>query len=455
MRIWSRLAILLAAVTVGVTAHSQDPLRWPDEISLAVNDLELADSAPHPASDDTDSAGDLRLMELETSLYQLQSEVEDLGDSIALTTRDKDWKVTAFGALAGEIIYAEQRAVIPSAVLFLTPSGGRNTPTIDVHGKQSSLGLELQGPEICGMQSGGFVLTYFYGESLLEDQQGLFIPRGYAELKNEDWRFAAGALGDIINPRIPGSLDFVTGQGGGNLGAFRGQFRAERYYHFDENAQLTVQTGLGNPLTTSFVGDIRTLVEDNGWPNVESRIMLGLGPLTQRGPLKMRPFEIAMSGLVGQIRRTGAELTIFDVWAIGADARIELSEWCGVKAEAFHGQALGNYNAAVLQIFNPVTLEAVPTTGGWCELYVNWTDSLHSHLGFGIDDPRNASLSPGMRSRNQFSFVNLIWDATKSLDIGVELGRYETDYMPGAMIGPLPVLDNEALVYRTRVRLKF
>ena len=66
--------------------------------------------------------------------------------------------------------------------------------------------------------------------------------------------------------------------------------------------------------------------------------MLGLGPVSNRGPLKLRPFEIGISGLAGQIRRTGNQAALFDVWAIGADARLELTEYCGLKAEFFTGR---------------------------------------------------------------------------------------------------------------------
>lgn len=207
MRIWSQLLPLVAVVIAGGTALCSDQplaLRSPDKVFLVAAESDLA-SPTLPASIDPADylADDPQLTQVQTSFESLQTQIDNLHRNATLTTRDKDWHLTAFGALAGEIIFAEQRAVIPSAILFLSPSAGRDTPTIDVHGKQSSLGLELVGPEIFGMQSGGLVLTYFYGESLLEDQQGLFIPRGYAELKNEQWRFAAGALGDIINPRIP------------------------------------------------------------------------------------------------------------------------------------------------------------------------------------------------------------------------------------------------------------
>ena len=108
-----------------------------------------------------------------------------------------------------------------------------------------------------------------------------------------------------------------------------------------------------------------------------------------------------------------------------------------------------------MQIFNPVTLEAIRTVGGWGEFYVHWTDNLRSHIGAGVDDPLNRTLSPGLPTRNQFAFANLIWDASKSLEIGFEVGRWETDYTPGGRFGSRFLSDNAAMIYRTRVMLKF
>jgi hypothetical protein len=454
---WSIVAVALAVCCARIADGEDDlfPLSPPEEVFLVSADSEMVKLPPAPAVYEADDGHEPADSSLDSRLDQFQSELETLSSKLTITSRDEDWKITVFGALTGEMIYAQQRAVIPSAIVFLSPFTGRDTPSFEIHGKQSTFGFLLQGPEIFGMQSGGLVLTAFYGENLLADEQGLFIPRAFAELKDDNYRFAVGALGDIINPRIPDTLDFVKGQGGGNLGYFRGQFRADCYLHIDDETQITLQAGLGNPITTSFVRDIRTLVEDNGWPNVEGRMMLGLGPVTKRGILEFRTVELGLSGLGGQIRRAGAERATFNIWAVGADARCQLTERCGLKGEVFHGQAIGNYNAAIVQIFNPFTLEAIRTTGGWAELFVDWNDSLHTHIGAGVDDPLNRTLSPGLPTLNSFSFANLIWDATKNLEIGFEIGRHRTDYTPGATFDGLPIGNNEAWIYRTRVSLRF
>ncbi len=47
--------------------------------------------------------------------------------------------------------------------------------------------------------------------------------------------------------------------------------------------------------------------------------------------------------------------------------------------------------------------------------------------------------------------ANIIWDVTRSLEIGFEVSRWETSY---ANVTPFDI-DNDAWIYHTRVRLKF
>ncbi|MEE2707250.1 MAG: hypothetical protein VX988_09375 [Planctomycetota bacterium] len=367
-----------------------------------------------------------------------------------VTTLSPYFNLRVFGSLTGELIFAEARPVIPSGVVLITPDFGQDTETAEVHAKSSSLGVLLAGPQIAGLQSGGTFLTYLYGETFQEDKYGFYIVRAFGELKNEFVRFAMGLNGDVVNPRSPTTINFNAANGAGNLGFFRGQFLAEKYFHFGSNAQLTAQFALSDPVATSFASFDQppfNLLETNGWPNVEARAALALGPKPLR-PSRPRPFELGLSGLVGQLRRTDTPVNhIHDVWALGADVHVGLNEAVGFNGEFFTGQAIGNYNAMIFLVDNGA-FGAVRSTGGWGEVYVNWTPCLHSHFGYGIDDPLNSTLTAGLPTRNELVFANIIWDVTKNLEIGFEVSRWETSYMA-------PLRDNEAMAYHTRVRLKF
>jgi hypothetical protein len=273
------------------------------------------------------------------------------------------------------------------------------------------------------------IAACFFNDALIVDRYGILPIQAYGQLKNDDWRFAAGLQFDIFNPLNPTVLEFSYLGGSGNAGAgFPGQLRAERYFHPDDETLITLTVGLSEPLSTT-VNNF-TLSEDNGWPNVEGRASVALGPLQGEGPAAKRPFEVGVSGLVGQLRTTmGATRVDASVWGLGSDFRWAITPCFGVQGEIFVGQSLGEYTAGILQTVNTVSFNGVHTSGGWIETYFYiCPDKLHTHIGYGIDDPLDGDLSPGSPVRNETYFANLIWDPTKHLRFGFEVDYRRTEY---------------------------
>jgi hypothetical protein len=394
------------------------------------------------------------MLELKSGVEKLGSAVEKIGENLTVTTADKElgFKLALFGAISGEMILADARPLIPSAVSVVSPDFGRDSQIAELSARSSYLGAAAVGPSVGNFQSGGLVLAYFYSSSILDDNYGFFIARAYGELKNECWRLSVGVDGDVINPLSPEMIDWAAGGGAGNLGFLRAQFRTERYFYPSDESQVTAQFALSEPIPTNYENfSIKEgLTESNGWPNLEGRLAIGFGPLTRRGVATFRPTELGVSGLVGQLRRTGdvnIPNSVADVWAVGADARVAITEKLGVKGELYHGQTVGTYLGGIIQNFNG-NRQGIRSTGAWAEIYYYWTPRLHSHFGYGVDDPLDSDLTAGLARRNQFYFGNIICDVTKSIDVGFEVSRWETAYMA-------PLHDNQAMVYDTRVRVKF
>ena len=163
-----------------------------------------------------------------------------------------------------------------------------------------------------------------------------------------------------------------------------------------------MQGALSEPIVTT-IDPVFGFSEDNGWPNVEGRIALGLGPLEAVGSEAKRPFEIGFSGVVGQLRTTpiAANRVVTDVWGAGIDFRWHMTEVLGFSGEVYTGKALGTYNGGILQNVHVATFEGIRTAGGWGEVFVYWTPCLHSHVGYGIDDPNDPDrqLARGTESR--------------------------------------------------------
>jgi hypothetical protein len=244
-------------------------------------------------------------------------------------------------------------------------------------------------------------------------------------------------------------LPFSYLMSSGNAGAYRGQLRIERYFYPSPESQVTLIGGIGEPIPTTLSQDFE-LSEDNGWPNVEARAALGLGPIIGEGLTAHRQFEVGVSGVVGEIRTTAlAVREVADVWGIGIDVRYEITRRCGVQGEYYLGETLGTYGGGIMQNVNTVTFEGIESTGWWAEVYYYWVpDCLHSHVGFAQDDPRDEDLATGQIELNETIFANLIWDVNKHLRFAWELTYRQTDWLA-------PLLDNEGFGAHFQTQWKF
>jgi hypothetical protein len=250
----------------------------------------------------------------------LAAQVEEIGKRITVVTATTDVRVVVGGAVVADFLWNEARPLAPGTPFFLTPDSpfGFDQETFDAHARQTNLFALFTGPEVCGLQSGGMIWANLYNDALIVDRYGLLPIVAFGELKDDYSRYAAGLQLDIFNPLNPTVLPFSYLLSSGNTGAYRGQMRWERYYHMSPDSQITLIGGIGEPIPTTLSRDFE-LSEDNGWPNLEGRAALGLGPMMGEGLLRRRPFEVGVSGVVGQIRTTQVAVReVADVWGTAA-----------------------------------------------------------------------------------------------------------------------------------------
>jgi hypothetical protein len=385
------------------------------------------------------------------TLETLAKTVETLGKNLTVVTGDEQIKIVLGGAVIGDFMFNSRRPVAPGTPFFLTagPLPGFHQQTFDASGRQTTLTALVTGPEVCGLQSSAVIAACFYSSSLIEDLWGFLPIQAYAQLKNDDWRFAAGLQFDIFNPLNPTVLPISYLGASGNTGAFRTQARVERYLYPSDDSQITLTAGLTDPIPTTVSNAFR-VSEDNGWPNVECRAALALGPVTGEGPEARRPFEVGVSGVVGQIRTTipFTRQVVADVWGLGTDCRWAVTPRFGVQGEMFVGQALGTYMGGILQNINVNTFAGVHTAGGWIEVYYYiCPEKLHTHVGYGLDDPLDRDLAPGQPVRNDTWFANLIWEVTRYCRVAGEFTYRKTAYTV--------VPSNQGFGLQTQVQFKF
>lgn len=372
-------------------------------------------------------------------------------DCPRITLQNPYFNVSLFGALKLDMLFNGPRQISPGTPFFLAPGPvpGLSEQTFDAHARQSTLGAALAGPTVGGFQSGGLMMATLYNDAIVVDQYGFLPMQAYGELASSNTRFAAGLQFDVFCPGAPTILPFSVLNASGNPGnAFRGQVRFERFIRPSADRQWTLQFALSEPIAST-IDPLFRLAEDNGWPNIEARIALGCGCLPQTGAAARRPIEVGVSTVVGQLRTTliGSNQVVADVWGLGIDYYWQITDQIGVAGELFTGQGLGTYNAGVLQGINASNGRAIEASGGWIEFFAYFSPCLHSHFGFGVDDPNDNQIAPSGRTRNETYFVNLIWDMNSTFRVGCELAYRDTDY--------LVLNDNHGLGFHTQFQWLF
>jgi hypothetical protein len=454
----SRSKSLLAAVVwaLGGIALGQGMPTTPPTFEFPVvesgSDVQPApEAAAQPSPTDQQPAAPADPAKTAATVQELAKTVETLGKNLTVVTGNEQIKLVLGGAIVADFLYNEARAIAPGTPFFLVPGSVRFAEdTFDAHARQTSLFALVSGPKICGLDSGGLVAICLYNDALIVDRYGILPFQAWAHLKNDEWRFAAGLQFDVFNPLVPNMLPFSLLVASGNSGNnFRGQARVERYFYPTPDSQVTLTGAISEPIATSISRTLE-LNEDNGWPNLEGRAALSLGPVSGEGLEAKRPFEAGISAVGGEIRTTVPLVTqvVGDVWGLGLDLRWAVTERFGVLAEVFTGQGLGTYNAGVLQLVNSDTFQTIHSSGGFLELYYYLCpDKLHTHIGYGLDDPLDSDLALGQIVRNETYYANLLWDVTPLFRLGFEVSYRETAYSV--------LTDNDGMGYHVQCKYKF
>jgi hypothetical protein len=310
----------------------------------------------------------------------------------------------------------------------------------DLSAQQSMVYGAFQGPKWHGWTPGAFAIFGLQDNILAEGYQ--FTPVVfYGEISNGTWRFAAGQGFDVFAPRDPDTLPNGKLAASGNPGAYRPQFRVENHFKAGEGFGGALQLAASSPVTTALPDQVdlsnlqsQEIVEDNGWPNVEGRLSLGFGATKERaGGRQLRPLELGFSGVVGKLRvldniRALTPLTltsdrsVISVRGAAFDGQLALGRRLGISGELYTGEGLGEYMSGILQTYNRSSNQAVPTSGGWAQLYVYLSDNLRLNLGYGIDHAQDGGAFSLLT--NSTAFANLVWDVNPWLQLGLE-GNYK------------------------------
>jgi hypothetical protein len=351
--------------------------------------------------------------------------------------RKGDFGVTPYGILWGNMVYSTERTSPGSYTLFaLSGSAGPEHECI-VDARNTRLGIDVAGPQLAifnNAQSGGKVEVDFQNSVLsTENKPTILLRHAYVEVKDDDFRLLAGQTWDVISPLYPTMLNYPVGWDAGDIGYRRAQVRAERYLTFSDESLVTTQLSLNQQVFEDSTTTMAVRGKTPNWPIIEGRIGWTIG---RRDPGCL-PINVGVSGHIGNEEFDSSVIGIDDnrrTWSGNIDVRIPISERFGFQGECQMGENLGAFLGGIGQGVDPTSFDAIRDVGGWFEVWYYWTPSLHSHVGYSVDDPNDHDLhTVGEKSYNQCYYGNLLYDVTKKFLVGVEVSSWKTLY-----VGQLP-----------------
>lgn len=260
----------------------------------------------------------------------------------------------------------------------------------------------------------------------------------YGEIKTDRWRLLLGQGKDVISPLDPKVLNFTNefvGYMPGDIGFFRAQARLDLNASLTDSVEAIWQGSLNQQVIQGLQTGTDIFGTEAGWPDVQGRIALGLGP--KDGGL--RAFEVGVSAHIGErVLQDVPQLMLrhYRTWSFNVDLQAKLTDSTRIQGEAYMGSVLGSYNGAVFQGIDPGTLGAIRAVGGWLEVEQRFCERFRFHVGAGADDPNNHDLSPGTRSLNAACWANLYWDITPQLTWAIEVSQWETRFMQAPTNSP-------------------
>lgn len=341
-----------------------------------------------------------------------------------------DFKIVPYGFINVSTVYESQPTTTGEYALYVDSPSTRRGHVMHIDAKTSRLGLDVTGPLpplVTDAKLGGKVEIDFQGPYLTRSDGSILFRQAYVDLKNEEYRWLFGQTWEVLSPLYPNCLLYVPAAGGGNLGYRRCQFRGERYCDYGDDFLLTLQGSLNTNIVSDFPRDPLISGNHSGWPVLEARVATTLGE--RKGPDAL-PITFGVSGHLGEqtfdFYGPNPEDDVPErTWSVCADVKIPITKRFGMAAEVFHGQNLSAYMGGVLQGVDRNTRRGIRSTGGWIDVWYDWTPELHNHWGYAIDDPLNVDVTVG-RNYNQFLFTNVMYDVTKNLMAGIELTVWKT-----------------------------
>ncbi|WP_309382082.1 hypothetical protein [Cerasicoccus frondis] len=334
-----------------------------------------------------------------------------------------DWRFEVYGFVKFDIAYDTHSVFNGDFVRYVYPEGPRSDSQLSLTARETRLGLKINGPQWDGWRTGARIETDFYG-NYSSSTPALRMRLAYAEMEKGNWLFRAGQDWDAVTVALPRNV---------NCGSFayQGAIWSRRPLL---KAQWQDEVGPGNlkitgALASAVSGDIdgggTPDGMDSGVPNTELAIAYDID-LAEDWTL-----TTAVSGMYGQeaFDTLGGGETDYDQYVGMFTGVLNWKNHAKLLGAVWSGTDLGSFNGGVGQTVNLAKGTSIDSWGGWVQLQTFPWEDINWNIGAGIDNPRDADLSPGMRKFNTTATTSIFYKLTPYLTIAGEYSYLTTGYV--------------------------
>jgi hypothetical protein len=222
---------------------------------------------------------------------------------------------------------------------------------------------------------------------------------------------------------------------GGRIASGRTFLRVERDTYISDAVLLTFQRSLDQNILVDLPADGGIPNGPSDWPQMQGRVAFTLGfawRTTDQLNWTVRAtsaFDF-LEGSPPPFDAPPESDACFETSSLNVDLRVPFGERAGFGARYYTGVDINSLLDAMGRDVWFRLPSPVRSTGGWCEVWYDWTPRCHSRVGVGIDDSPNHD-SFLRSTHNHLIFANLSIDLTDRLATGVEITWRETSNYDG------------------------
>lgn len=355
------------------------------------------------------------------NIVQSPSEALPLPDPDA-SFRHKDWSFEVYGYIKVDAAYDTHRVLNGDFARYVMPETFGADNQLSITARQTRLGLKIDGPEWDDWSPAARIETDFYGDASASTPT-LRLRLAYAQLEKEDWLIRAGQDWDALTVALPRTVNFATYANHGALWSRRPLVKA-KWNHASDTGKLSVTGAIAQAVSADIDGGGQPDGSDSGVPNLEGAIAY---------TWNFDDDWSLMTALSGQWGREAFDQPfggerVFDSYAGMFTTTLDWSDRAKLLGSVWCGANLASFNGGVGQSVNLRLGEPIRARGGWVQLQTYFWDDLNWNLAFGVDDPIDSDLNPGMRSYSLNASTSAFYQLTSYLTLAAEYSYMQTGY---------------------------